>query len=103
MNKFAGCLLRIFVLSFSVLLSACVLIRSSSISESTGTGSKVNAEYSDYGVLHLVAPDTLTSEADAALAKQCQSGLISGVQTELSMREFLIVQYYTVDVAGTCK
>jgi hypothetical protein len=102
MNKF-GRLFRIFAVGLCLSLSACVIIRSSSISESTGNGSKVTAEYSDYGVLHLAAPDTLTSEADAALAKQCQSGLISGVQTELSMREFVIVQYYTIDVAGTCK
>ena len=101
--KMSAGYLRILSISLSFSLAACVVIRSSSISESAGSGSKVNAEFSDYGVLHLTVPDTLTSEADAALAKQCQSGLISGVQTELSMREFLIVQYYTVGVAGTCK
>jgi len=52
----------------------------------------------------LTAPDTLTANANAALASKCQSGMISGVTTELSMREWLgIVQYYTVDATGTCK
>lgn len=79
------------------MLSACVLIHSDSISESAGGGSEVTTAYSDYGLLHLSAPMNLTSEANAALVKQCQSGMLSDVQTELSMRDwFLIVQEYTV-------
>lgn len=103
MSKFARCLFRMLAISFCLSLSACVLIQSSSMSESSGSGTPVNVEYSDYGILHLIVPATLTSDANTALAKQCQSGLLSRVQTELSMREFLIVQYYTVDAAATCK
>ena len=104
MNKLVVWLYRTFVIGICLLLSACVLIHSSAISGSSGSGSTVNAEYSDYGILHLTAPSGLTSDANAALAKQCQSGVLSNVQTELSMRDwFLIVQYYTVTAAAVCK
>jgi hypothetical protein len=64
----------------------------------------VNAEHSAYGILHLSAPSSLTSDTNAALAKQCQSGMLSDVQTELSMRDwFLIVQNYTVTATAVCK
>src|ERR1700757_3444359 len=85
-------------------LSACVLIHSSAISERTGSGSPVSAEDSDYGILRLTKPQGLTSAANTDLAKQCQSGLLTDVQTELSMRDwFLIVQYYTVTASAVCK
>ena len=85
-------------------LSACVVLNSSSISESSGGGSPVMAEYSDYGILHLTAPSTLTANANTALAGKCQSGQLSDVQTELATREwFGIVQYYTITVNGNCK
>jgi hypothetical protein len=85
-------------------LSACIVVNSSSIGEKTGGGSAVSAEYSDYGILHLSAPSTLTANANAALAGQCQSGTLSNVQTELSTRDwFFIVQYYTVTVNAYCK
>jgi hypothetical protein len=104
MNKLVVSLFLTLAMGASLLLSSCVFINSSSISESTGRGSAVNAEYSDYGILHLTAPWTLTSDANAALAKQCQSGMLSDVQTELSMRDwFLVVQYYTVTAAAICK
>ena len=104
MNKLVVSLFLTLAVGVCFLLSACVFIHSSSISESTGRGSAVNAEYSDYGILHLTAPSTLTSDANAVLAKQCQSGMLSDVQTELSMRDwFLVVQYYTVTAAAICK
>jgi hypothetical protein len=104
MNKLAKWLFRTWALGACFLLSACVFVHSSAISESAGSGSAANAEYSDYGILHLTAPPSLTSDANAALAKQCQSGMLSDVQTELSMRDwFLIVQYYTVTATATCK
>ena len=95
---------RALVIGACISLSACVMINSSSISESAGGGSPVSAEYSDYGILHLTAPSSLTSGANTSLASKCQSGVLSDVQTELSMREwFGIVQYYTVSAAGSCK
>ncbi len=95
---------RALVVGACLSLSACVMINSSSISESASGGTPVNAEYSDYGILHLTAPSSLTSGANTALASKCQSGVLSDVQTELSMREwFFIVQYYTVSATGSCK
>jgi outer membrane protein OmpA-like peptidoglycan-associated protein len=88
----------------SISLSACVFIHSSTIGESTGSGSAVSAADSDYGILRLTKPQGLTSAANADLAKQCQSDLLTDVQTQLSMRDwFLIVQYYTVTANAVCK
>ena len=104
MDKLVVWLFRTFAVGFCLLLSACVFVNSSAISESAGGGSAVNTEYSDYGILHLTAPSNLTSNANATLAKQCQSGIVSDVQTELSTRDwFLIVQYYTVTTSAVCK
>jgi hypothetical protein len=104
MKKLVVWIFRSMALGLCLSLSACVLINSGSISESSGGGTAVRAEYSDYGLLHLTAPANLTSGANGALAAQCQSGMISDVQTELSMRDwFAIVQYYTVTTAGVCK
>ena len=95
---------RALTLSLCLLLSACVFVNSSSIDEKTGPGTPVSAEYSDYGILHLSAPWTLTANANAAMAGQCQSGLLSNVQTELATRDwFFIVQYYTVTLNAVCK
>jgi hypothetical protein len=104
MKKLVLRLFRTLGLGVCLLLPACVLIHSGSISESTGSGTAVKAEHSDYGILHLTAPSGLTSGANAALASQCQSGMLTDVQTELSMRDWLaIVQYYTVTATGICK
>jgi len=89
--------------ALSISLSACVLIHSSSIGQTTGSGSAVSAEDSDYGILRLSKPQGLVSAANADLLKQCQSGLLTDVQTQLSMRDwFLIVQYYTVTANAVC-
>jgi hypothetical protein len=104
MNQLVVWLFRTLAVGVLLSLSACVLVHSSAISESSGGGSAVNAEYSDYGILHLSAPSNLTSDANAALAKTCQSGMLSDVQTEMSMRDwFLIVQNYTVTATAVCK
>ena len=104
MMKLATPLLRMLAVGFCLSLSACVLIHSSAISESSGGGSPVGATHSDYGILRLSKPEGLTSAANADLVRQCQSGLLTDVQTELSMRDwFLIVQYYTLTVNAICK
>ena len=104
MKKLIVLVFRTLPVTACLLLSGCVLINSGAISESNGGGTAVKAEYSDYGILHLTAPANLTSNANAALASQCQSGMISDVQTQLSTRDwFLIVQYYTVTTAAVCK
>jgi hypothetical protein len=85
-------------------LSGCVLIYSSAISERSGSGSPVTAAFSDYGILHLSEPANLVSATNAALLTQCQSGQLTNVQTELSMRDWLLlVQYYTLTANALCK
>src|SRR5579864_3721554 len=104
MMKLVTPLLRMLAVGFCLSLSAFVLIHSSAISESSGGGSPVGATHSDYGILRLSKPEGLTSAANADLVRQCQSGLLTDVQTELSMRDwFLIVQYYTLTVNAICK
>ena len=90
------------ILSF--MLTGCILVHSSAISQSTGGGALVSAEDSDYGILRLTKPQSLTSTVNADLLRRCQSDLLTNVQTELSMRDwFLIVQYYTVTASAVCK
>jgi outer membrane protein OmpA-like peptidoglycan-associated protein len=104
MIKLVTPLLRMLTVGFCLSLSACVLIHSSAISDISGGGSPVGATHSDYGILRLSKPEGLTSTANADLVRQCQSGLLTDVQTELSMRDwFLIVQYYTLTVNAICK
>lgn len=55
------------------------------------------------GFLRLVAPPDLTQKANSALVAQCSSGKLTDVQTELSVRDVLIVQLYQISVAGICQ
>lgn len=80
----------------------CVVVQSSAISERAGAGNPISASASDLGFLRLVAPQGLTQTALANLLANCATGKVSGVTTELSMRDFIIVQSYTVSVSGTC-
>ena len=85
-----------------VALSACVGLRSSSISSRSGAGQGVSAEAGDYGILHLTSPDNLTQTASSQLASKCQ-GKLTNVQTQLAMREWVIIQWYTVDATAVCQ
>jgi len=85
------------------LVQGCVFIRSSSITGSAGTGTAVNASASDMGFLELVAPTGLTHSANQQLATQCPGGKFGNVQSELSMRDFLLVQLYTVSADAVCQ
>jgi hypothetical protein len=104
MLKYVARLLFTLVVGGCLSLSGCVFIHSSAISEAEGGGTAVGATFSDYGILHLSEPANLTPGANADLIKQCQSGHLTDVQTELSMRDwFYIVQYYTVTANAVCK
>lgn len=97
-SALAGCAIATFW------LSACVFVRSSTIGQTTGSGAAVHSSDSDYGILFLSKPQGLTAAANSDLAKQCPSGLLTDVQTQLSVRDwFLVVQYYTVDANAICK
>ena len=80
----------------------CVVVESSAISDRAGAGNPISSSASDLGFLRLVAPQGLTQTALANLLSNCASGKVSGVTTELSMRDFIIVQSYNVSVSGVC-
>ncbi len=84
------------------MLAGCVFVQTSSISSKIGPGAPISASASDLGYLHLIAPQGLTQTAQANLLSNCASGKVSGVTTELSVRDFFIVQSYDVSVSGTC-
>ena len=80
----------------------CVFVQSSSVSDRGGAGNPISASASDLGYLHLIAPQGLTQAALANLLSNCATGKVSGVTTELTMRDFFVVQSYNVSVSGTC-
>src|SRR6266851_3073829 len=84
-------------------LNGCVMIESSSIGERRATGQGATATNSGYGILRLTAPLGLTSGANSQLAGSCPSGKFTNPQTELAMRDFIIVQYYTVTANAVCE
>jgi hypothetical protein len=80
----------------------CVFVQSSAISDRAGAGNPISSSASELGFLHLVAPQGLTQTALSNLLSDCATGKVSGVTTELTMRDFFIVQSYNVSVSGTC-
>ena len=85
--------------------SGCIMISSSSISESNRTqaGNTATATATDWGILRLVAPVGLTGVANQQLASACPSGKFTDVQTELTMRDFILAQMYTVNSVAICQ
>ncbi len=91
------------LLVICLVLSGCVVLESSAISERSGGGRSVSTSASDYGILALTTPYGLTGTANSQLMAQCQSGKVSNVQTELSMRNFILVQLYSISATGVCQ
>jgi hypothetical protein len=90
------------LLAGAVQAYGCIFVQTSSISSKIGPGNPISGSASDLGYLHLIAPQGLTQTAQSNLMSNCASGKVSGVTTELSMRDFLVVQSYNVSVSGTC-
>jgi len=87
----------------AISLAGCIFIESSAISErSASGGTPVSASVSDWGFLLLTIPNGLTGAANTQLNSQCTSGKLTDVQTELSMRNFFLAQYYNVSANGVC-
>ena len=91
------------VLGLCVMLSGCVWLRSSAISDRAGSGQTVRISTGDYGILHLTTPDGITEAANSALVSQCQGGKLTNAQTELAMREWILIQWYTVNSTAVCQ
>jgi hypothetical protein len=101
--KRTNAVLAVLIAALCIAATGCVTIESSKVGERGGPGAPISVSTSDYGFLHLSAPTGLTQTAQSNLMAQCATGKVSGVTTELSMREFLIVQYYTDTVSGVCQ
>jgi len=99
---------RLNLILVAVLMAAfaqtygCVFVQSSAIADRVGGGNPISANASDLGYLHLVAPQGLTQTAFSNLLSNCATGKVSGVTTELQMRDFFLVQSYNVSVSGIC-
>ncbi len=87
----------------SLALSGCYAVHNGSISSTAAKGTTVTASASDWGILHLTAPQGLTSTVDSQLLGQCPSGKVSNVSTELAAREFFLAQMYTITANGYCQ
>ena len=93
------------MLASSLALSGCIMVSSSSISESNKSqaGNTATASASDWGILHLIAPQGLTGVANQQLASACPGGKFTDVVTELSMRDFIVAQMYMVNAVAICQ
>ena len=80
----------------------CVFVQSSAIADRSGAGNPISASASDLGYVHLIAPQGLTQTALSNLLSNCATGKVSGVTTELQVRDFFLVQSYNVSVTGSC-
>ena len=97
--------LALSVLAPCLALSGCIMVSSSSISESSRSqaGNTATASATDWGILRLIAPQGLTGIANQQLASACPGGKFTDVQTELSMRDFILAQMYTVNAVAICQ
>jgi len=96
--------LRVMALALVICLTipGCIVLRSSTISNRSGSGPRVNGKESSFGVLHLTVPEGLTEFANTDLVRQCQSGILTNVTSELKFREWVIFQYYSVWASAEC-
>ncbi len=103
-NKVSRMLLLLSA-SALLLLSGCVVITSSAISQARpmSGGHVVHVTTHGMGFLHLTAPNGLTAKANSALLARCGGAGTTDVQTQLSMRDILgIVQIYKIRASAHC-
>lgn len=93
---------REMILGFLLVVSAgCTTILSTSMTAiEAGNKNIVEVEASDFGYLHLTTPEI---NLLLALRRECSNGTINGVQTTLTLREFLVAQKYTLRATAYCK
>lgn len=82
--------------------TSCVSISSQGLTDIGPSNEKaVKAKAKGFGVLHLTVPK-LEKEGEARLLEQCD-GEVVNVNSQLTMREFFIVQLYVLKLTGDCK
>jgi len=85
------------------MLSGCFWLRSSAISARAGNGQTRAGIDGRLRQLHLTTPDGITEAANSQLVSQCQGGKVTNAQTELAMREWILIQWYTVSSTAECQ
>jgi hypothetical protein len=83
-------------------LAGCFSVVSSSIENRSADGVVIHGYAHDTTILHLTKPLHLTQTADSALLSQCPSNHMTNVQTELQVRDFFVVQMYTIEATAIC-
>jgi outer membrane protein OmpA-like peptidoglycan-associated protein len=94
--------LRVMALVICLTIPGCITLQSSTISNRTGAGPRVAGKESSFGFLHLTVPQDLTGFANTDLVRQCPSGILTNVTTELKFREWFLFQYYSVWASAEC-
>ena len=89
----------------ATLMIGCVGIGSTTISDvdSSKKGKAITADNSGFGILMLTTPGQKNLEGAALneLQAQCK-GTVYNVASRMQVRNWMIVQYYYVEVSGTC-
>ena len=93
----------VLIVSFIVLalftLNSCVSVKSVSIADvKPSTGTEVTASVTGMGLLHLTVPKGLAEKATYELKRK---GAVGNISTALTLKEFGIVQFYTITAKGT--
>jgi len=98
-------LFPIALLTLILFAGACVSIQSATVTNIAPDSSKpITGSEADYGILHLSKPsvDDLIGSLTTRLHKVCADGKLTNVRTVLSNREFIIFQYYEVQMTANC-
>jgi len=97
--------LLVTVVSLGLAASGCVFVSSHSYAY-TQIDRRPPISESDwtYGVLHLTAPliENLVVDLTHSLERRCGGAPLANVQTKLVLRELVLVQFYSVQLTGTC-
>jgi hypothetical protein len=88
-------------LCLSPLLTGCIGLSSVGVSDVVGGDAKssLRAESSGIGILALTVPSAESLEREA-VSKLAAQGAAKNVTTRLTMRNFVIVQLYSVEAVG---
>jgi len=94
-------LVLFFCLPLLLSASGCTTLLSASTTEILpGNTEVIKVSETGYGFLHLNIPEM---NIQPALRSKCPNGTVNGVQTLLSVREFVVFQLYEISATAYCK
>lgn len=89
------------VSALALMMGGCQTIVSISQSEiRVHKGKQIVANDETYNILNFLEPQI---SIKSLLAKQCPGGLVTGVETVLRKREFIILQKYNLSASASCQ